>query len=560
MHHLPFHHTGSKDAWKPSTKFVSTSAFLQTAEQHISDLKVARNPTASPSFPAIVEIESENDVMSISSEDDDIIKEEIEVTAYTPHEYSDKLRQKIENSAVFPAELPIKEEIGKLPLMHPRPEAFQHPAAPLLQQYADHGCPVDCGPNWTTEKILLLLQRGPHPSANEPDAIDQLREETKDKVKHQYARVVKWGEIKDNIPPKLKISPVAMIPHKSKLYRCILDLSFSLLHKGERLTSVNDSTVKLSKPQAMVQLGQSLKRIIATVADAWTPTNPFFFSKLDIKDGFWRMAVGNDDAWNFCYVLPSKHPVASLDDIELVVPNSLQMGWCESPPFFCSGTETARDIIEANLAQKSLSPHAFEDRMINKLNPDDQPSDAPYIHCLEVFVDDFIGVAQTSNIHQLRHYSRAMLHGIHSIFPPPTVTHHNGHDPVSEKKLDKGEGSWETTKEILGWNFDGRAGTIQLPLDKCQKIRLLINQMLRRTRSSLNSYQKLAGKLQHASLGMPGGKGLFSPLQLAMLGNPPFITLSDDLKQTLRDWRSIIKYMESHPTSVQQLVLDIQHT
>jgi hypothetical protein len=28
----------------------------------------------------------------------------------------------------------------------------------------------------------------------------------------------------------------------------------------------------------------------------------------------------------------------------LVVPTSLQMGWVESPPYFCAATETSRDI------------------------------------------------------------------------------------------------------------------------------------------------------------------------------------------------------------------------
>ena len=72
---------------------------------------------------------------------------------------------------------------------------------------------------------------------------------------------------------------------------------------------------------------------------------PLLFSKLDIKDEFWRMAVSDEDAWKLCYVLPSLTPVSYIYDIEIMVPNSLQMGWCEIPPFFCYSTETARDVI-----------------------------------------------------------------------------------------------------------------------------------------------------------------------------------------------------------------------
>ena len=73
----------------------------------------------------------------------------------------------------------------------------------------------------------------------------------------------------------------------------------------------------------------------------------FYFSKLDVKDGFWQMVVEKDSAWNFAYVLPSEDgTVPALQDIELVVPDALQMGWCESPPFFCTASETARDVIQ----------------------------------------------------------------------------------------------------------------------------------------------------------------------------------------------------------------------
>ena len=58
-------------------------------------------------------------------------------------------------------------------------------------------------------------------------------------------KVVLWEDIKDNPPAELKVSPIAMIPHKSRLYRAILDLSFKLrLSPDELMQSVNESTGK----------------------------------------------------------------------------------------------------------------------------------------------------------------------------------------------------------------------------------------------------------------------------------------------------------------------------
>ena len=58
------------------------------------------------------------------------------------------------------------------------------------------------------------------------------------------------------------------------------------------------------------------------------PELPLLFSKLDIKYGFWCMAISDEDTWNFCCVLPLLNLVDSIDGIEIVVPDSLQMGWC----------------------------------------------------------------------------------------------------------------------------------------------------------------------------------------------------------------------------------------
>ena len=209
-----------------------------------------------------------------------------------------QLQSTLTTPTALPAELPVKETIGTcLGLMRPQSVfAGNHPAIPILRDYALVGCPVDCGPDWTREKIELLLQRAPHRSALSPNTLSQLREETVAKCEQGYARVVRWGDIKHKPPRKLKISPVAMIPHKSKPFCCILDLSFSLLHKGKTYMSVNASTVPKALRQSMTQLGRTIHRLIHTMAQHYSPAHPFMFTKLDIKDGFWRLAVNNVDA------------------------------------------------------------------------------------------------------------------------------------------------------------------------------------------------------------------------------------------------------------------------
>ncbi len=162
-----------------------------------------------------------------------------------------------------------------------------------------------------------------------------------------------WDSIKDNPPKELKISPIAAIPHKSKDFRSILDLSFRLrLKNGGVQTSVNDTTEKTAPAGAIDQIGECLSRIIHAFAEADDKAK-IFMAKWDIKDGFWRMDCAAGEEWNFAYVLPQEEG----EPITLVVPTSLQMGWVESPPYFCAATETSRDISTEYIKTEVNSLH-----------------------------------------------------------------------------------------------------------------------------------------------------------------------------------------------------------
>ena len=144
------------------------------------------------------------------------------------------------------------------------------------QKQADLGQRRRCGKQWLKGRI------------NRPGLLKHLRisQRKAHKVRVGQAKLVLWDDIKDNPPPQLKISPIAAIPHKSKAFRSILDLSFSLrLTNGGILESVNDSTVKMAPRGALDQLGQALSRIIHAFAAADEDAK-IFMAKWDIKDGF----------------------------------------------------------------------------------------------------------------------------------------------------------------------------------------------------------------------------------------------------------------------------------
>ena len=194
---------------------------------------------------------------------------------------------------------------------------------------------------------------------------------------------------------------------------------------------------KLTEQSSMNQLRQALKRIFAVLEDKQRAGSPYLFSKLDIKDGLWRMIVNDKNAWNFYYTLPPQDPEASADNLCIVLPNSLQTGWRESPPFFYAATETTQYVTQIFLHTK-LPPHKSEEHIMpppqEAATDVDVISDIMYnVTLLEVFVDDFIALTDDLTQYHLLQVSRVMLHGINTVFPLLEVIGHNGGDPIIEK-------------------------------------------------------------------------------------------------------------------------------
>jgi hypothetical protein len=67
--------------------------------------------------------------------------------------------------------------------MCPQNLALYHPAAAKLLDFATGGCPANTGRPWTKAEMEAAIERGPHISAMDPDAMAQLQQEVADKVK-----------------------------------------------------------------------------------------------------------------------------------------------------------------------------------------------------------------------------------------------------------------------------------------------------------------------------------------------------------------------------------------
>jgi hypothetical protein len=432
----------------------------------------------------------------------------------------------------------------------------------------ERGVPVQCRTPWTCEAIDLSVARRPHPTAWLKDAVALIHKDVAYQVTAGFSTVVFWDDIKTHLHPNFKISPVAVIPQTGRPVQIILDLPFPvqrpptnkwLWGKPQQSEvvqeSINNSTVRLDPDAAVKAIKQVLPRLFQFMAD--TPEDEIIgFSKIDLSDGFWRMTVEEGQQWNFCYVMPDP-PGAP---IRIAVPSALQMGWAESPPYFCSATETGRDIIEYLVESKwDLPPHPLEEYVLPAktawLTPTQR--DKQYI-IIAVYVNDYIlGAIKSKDRTLIKRVARAALHTIHSLFPPPEITGHvGGKDSVSKKKCDKGDAHLERTKEIMGFLIDREKWMASLPPAKALAIDVEMDKLLPKKHVSLKQMQVIMGKIIHVTQILPTAKAFLTPVYWAMAGDPHQVgpSTKSEVRAALLDLRTMVRDLSRSRTHMAELV------
>ena len=130
---------------------------------------------------------------------------------------------------------------------------------------------------------------------------------------------------------------MGVVPQRERRPRTIVDYSFS---------GINQEAHRGAPPEAM-QFGCALERVLRKVVTADTAEGPLYLLKIDLSDGFYRVRLRAQDA----PMLGVAFPVAPGEPLLTAIPLVLPMGWTESPPYFCTTTETIVDL--ANLYSHS---------------------------------------------------------------------------------------------------------------------------------------------------------------------------------------------------------------
>lgn len=170
--------------------------------------------------------------------------------------------------------------------------SLPHKAARLLEHLRRRGAGVPLHtPPWSAERIQMAAQRGSHRSAK--NDVEFVCAEMLDFCAQGYWIVLPLEAAL--LLPGLRLSPLGVVPQRNRRSRLIVDYT----HSG-----VNEETVRLAPPEAM-QFGKALQRILAKIVHVDPSYGPVYLAKIDIADGFYRIAIRSHDVPRLGVILPT---------------------------------------------------------------------------------------------------------------------------------------------------------------------------------------------------------------------------------------------------------------
>ena len=93
-------------------------------------------------------------------------------------------------------------------------------------------------------------------------------------------------------------------------------------------------------------------------------------------------------------------------------------------------------------------------------------------------------------------------------------------------------------KDILGWVFNGARRCIELPTSKLDAIMAEIKAVARQKCILFKWFERRVGKLRHAAIGLPTGRGLCAPFNRTIAIHPKQVQLGRKglVHEALMDW------------------------
>ena len=173
---------------------------------------------------------------------------------------------------------------------------------------------------------------------------------------------------------------------------------------------------------------------------------------------------------------------------------------------------------------------------------------------VEIFVDDFISLAQDPQLQRVR---QTLLHTVDHVFRPLGDSDSPfRREPVSFKKLRKGDCSWDMIKLVLGWIVDTTNLTIHFPPHRITRLWEILNSIPKtQRRTSMKKLHTVLGELRSMAIALPGARNMSGRLQNTI--SPSIktrVVLSKGVHQAFDDFRWITEDIATSPTRLAELI------
>jgi hypothetical protein len=174
----------------------------------------------------------------------------------------------------------------------------------------------------------------------------------------------------------------------------------------------------------------------------------------------------------------------------------------------------------------------------------------------DVFVDDKIQVAQGSSarLNRIRH---VLLHCNDMVFRP-NDKHDEGtprKEPMSLSKFAKGDACWSTLKVTLGWLLDTLQKNVEFPSHRKERLLHILRSTSKKRQMGTRAVHRLLGELRSMVLGIPGGQGLFSQLQLALTQKDGHrVRIHDEARHLIEDFLVLVEDLANRPTHIAEII------
>ena len=138
------------------------------------------------------------------------------------------------------------------------------------------------------------------------------------------------------------------------------------------------------------------------------------------------------------------------------------------------------------------------------------------------------------------------MHAIDQIFVLPDERTPIRKEAVSEKKMNKGDGSWNQWKEILGWILDTHKGTMEPTDQKKECVMQIFMELREKKLISIKKWHQVLGELHFMGAAIPSAAGLFRAMQLS-------------LTHSEKNCMCIMPYLCDHLTDFEMLAHSMTH-